>query len=144
MGGDFAETDMEPPAFKARFTSEVLTTYAAAWTLFAPVKDKGHIPVGVVLGFWSHPDATKAPFMILGDMLWFPWASSRNRVETAVHFFNTIRQGFPMVEYAEPDAKDFFVMLCKHGIMRRVGTSHVVYPDTPATIFETIKPRKES
>ena len=78
--------------------------------------------------------------MIIGDMLWMPWASKRNKIEAAVHFFNTIRADIPMVEYANLEAKPFFEMIAKHGIMRRVGTSHNVYPGEPTAIFETKRP----
>ena len=75
--------------------------------------------------------------MIIGDMLWFPWASPRNKIESAVYFFNRIRHEIQMVEYANEDAKPFFEMIAKHGVVRRVGTSYNVYPGTATAVFET-------
>lgn len=134
MGGVFENTDMNPEEFKEAFQAEILENYHGAWTLFAQ-NDKG--PVGVVLGFWSHQNPERAPFMIVGDMLWMPWASTRNVVESAVHFFNNIRNEIPMMEYAEQKDKKFFEMMCRHGVMRRVGTAHSVYKDRSVSVFET-------
>jgi hypothetical protein len=43
------------------------------------------------------------------------------------------------MEFAQESEKKFFETLCKHGIMRRVGTSNVVYRGEPAAVFETIR-----
>ncbi len=136
MGETFASADLAADEFKTAFEQEVVNTYHAAWTLFAESK-RGVLPIGLVLGFWSHHDAERAPFMILGDMIWFPWASLRNKIESAVNFFNEARREIPMVEYARMKDKRFFEMIARHGIMRRVGTSHNVYRGEPAAVFET-------
>lgn len=137
MGGMFAEPQLTADEFKTAFAAEVTTTYHGAWTLFAETK-KGYLPIGIVLGFYSHPNPRFAPFMIVGDMLWFPWSSARNRIESAVHFFNKIRSQIPMVEYASEQHKRFFEMIMRHGIMRRIGTSHNVYPGQGTAVYETI------
>lgn len=136
MGEKFAGGDMEPREFDPEFQSEILTNYDAAWTLFAESK-KGFLPVGLVLGFFSHPNPEFAPFMIVGDMIWFPWSRPRNRIESAVRFFNDIRGEIPMVEYARAEHQKFFDALCSHGIIRRTGTSYVVYPGEKTAIYET-------
>jgi hypothetical protein len=134
MGDVFSDRSMNPPEFRAVFEDELMSTYHGAWSLFAP-NEKGL--VGVVLGFWTHPDPDKAPFMVVGDMLWMPWATTRNKIESAVHFFNEVRKEYPMVQYACAEEKRFFETIAKHGIMRRVGTSYNVYRDGATTIFET-------
>lgn len=135
MGERFA-AGMTPEDFYDAFVDEIAKNYVAAWTLSAQTK-RGMMPVGFVLGFYSHPDPKLAPFMIVGDMIWFPWASARNRVEAAVGFFSAIRKEIPMVEYANDEAKPFFEMIAKHGIMRRIGTSFSVYPGQAVAVFET-------
>lgn len=135
MGERFAP-GMAPEAFYEAFVDEVRTNYAGAWTLSAETA-RGFMPVGFVLAFFSHPNPRLSPFMIVGDMIWMPWASARNRVEAAVAFFNGIRKDVPMVEYANDEAKPFFEMIAKHGIMRRVGTSFSVYPGQATAVFET-------
>jgi hypothetical protein len=138
MGAAFAQAGMSAAEFKQAFEAEVVERYAGAWTLFAMTR-KGFIPVGCVLGFYSHPDPRLSPFMIVGDMLWFPWASARNRLEAAVNFFKVIRLTIPMVEYADDRAKPFFEVLARHGIVRRVGTMLSVYPDRQTAVFETTR-----
>lgn len=137
LGGVFAEDKIENAAdFVAAFEREIDDNYHGAWTLFAETK-RGFMPVGAVLGFYSHPNPRLAPFMIVGDMLWFPWASPRNKIESAVYFFNRIRREIAMVEYANEEAKPFFEMIAAHGVVRRVGTSFNVYPGTATAVFET-------
>lgn len=135
MGERFTSGDALPQDFTEEFEAEVLTNYAAAWTLF-PTKDSEK-PVGLVLGFYSHPDPLFAPFMIVGDIIWFPWATRRNKIESSVNFFNEIRKEIQMVEYASKEHKPFFEMIAKHGIIRRVGTMHNVYPGEATSVFET-------
>lgn len=120
-------------AFKTEFETLVLTRYDAAWTLFAETV-KGFIPVGLVLGFWPHQDA---PFMIGNVFIWFPWASPRNRVESAVNFFTSIRQEIRMLFFAKPELKKFFEMIARHGVVRRIGTSMNAFADTQASVWET-------
>lgn len=137
--GERFKAKFTPEEFYAAFVDEVKVNYAGAWTLSANTP-KGFMPVGIVLGFWSHPNPQFAPFMIVGDMLWFPWATARNKIESAVGFFNAIRREIPLVEYADDKAKPFFEMIAQHGIMRRVGTSFNVFNGRPAAVFETRAP----
>lgn len=132
----FVDLQMTAEEFKVAFEVHITTYYHGAWTMLADT-NRGYMPTGLVVGFWSHPDSTIAPFMNVGAMIWFPWASARNRIEGAVHFFNVIRKDIRMVEYARLKDKKFFEMIARHGVMRRVGTSHVAYLNEPAAVFET-------
>lgn len=134
----FAETGMSAETFQARLEAELDVNFHAAWTLFGQTK-RGFLPVGLVLGFWSSPDPKLSPFMILGAMIWFPWASPRNRIESAVNFFAKMRNELPMVEYAREKDKKFFEHIARHGVLRRVGTMRNVYEKEPAAVFETIR-----
>lgn len=136
MGAAFADGRMQAAEFKAAFETEVLNTYDAAWTLFAETA-LGYRPVGFVLGHWPMKNVDHAPFMIVGDMVWFPWASARNRIAAAVNFFNVMRDEVPMMDYARLKDREFFLVICRHGIMRQVGTSQNVYPGQPAAVYET-------
>ena len=137
MGGKFATVDMEAEEFKTEFPKEIFDKYSAAWSLFADAPKRGNIQVGMVLGFYSHQDPACAPFMIVGDIIWFQWASARNRVESAVNFFTNIRGEIPMVEYAAEKDKKFFEMIARHGVMRRVGTTYSIKPGEAYAMFET-------
>ena len=136
MGEQWAGGEMAAPEFSEAFEAEIKSNYHGTWTLFAEAR-KGFMPVGLVLGFWSHPNPRFAPFMIVGDMVWFPWATPRIRIEAAVYFFHRIRAEIPMVEYAREQHKRFFEVLCQHGIMRRIGTSSNVYPGEQTAVYET-------
>ncbi len=137
MGEKFAGGEMDRDAFVDAIEAEIQVNYHGAWTLFADAPRRGVMPVGLVLGFYSHPNPAFAPFMIVGDMVWFPWASPRNRIESAVGFFRAIHAQVPMVEYARAQHRRFFEMIAKHGVMRRVGTSFNVYPGEATAVFET-------
>ncbi len=137
MAGPFVDTGMQPDQFKQTFETTVLTRYHGAWTLFAESK-KGFLPVGIVFAFYSHAEHPLSPFMIIGDMVWFPWATPRNKIESAVNFFDQIRKTVPMVDYAHGDTnKRFFETICRHGIMRRVGTTFNIVRGEPTAVFET-------
>jgi hypothetical protein len=138
MAGPFENESMTADEFKATFVETVQQRYSGAWTMFAETR-KGFMPVGVIFAFYSHRDPALSPFMIVGDLVWFPWASKRNRVESAVNFFDRIRKTIPMVDYAHGEAnKRFFEMVSKHAVMRRVGTTYNVHKGgEPVAIFET-------
>lgn len=139
LGPKFADTGMSADQFKLAFEVEVTTVYHGAWTLLAGTS-RGFMPIGFVLGFWSHPDPRYGVFMNVGAMVWLPIASKRNKIESAINFFNSIRGEIPMVEYAREKDKRFFEIIARHGVMRRVGTSHNVYPGEPAAVYETRRP----
>lgn len=139
MGKDFENTGMSAAEFRERFQAEILANYAGAWTLFAKTS-KGQMPVGIILGFWSHPEPRLAPFMIVGDLIWFSWTSTRTKLESAVNFFNRMRDKIAFMEYAQDKDRKFFDTICQHGIMRRVGTSYNVYPGEAVAVYETRKP----
>lgn len=139
MGEKFAAGEMKVEEFNLAFASELEENYHRFWTLLGETR-KGFVPVGVVLAFWSHPDPGLAPYMVLNMMLWMPWASSRNKIESATHFLNAMRSQIPMIGFGRAADQKFFDVLLKHGIMRRVGTSFNVFPDGPAAVYETRRP----
>lgn len=135
MAGPFAEPGMTAEQFKVAFQTRVTTHYHGAWTMFAETR-KGFMPVGMAFAFYSHPDETLAPFMIIADIVWFKWASARNKIESAVNFFKKV--GIPMVDYAVGEVnRRFFEVLAQHGVVRRVGTTFTVVRGEPVAVFET-------
>lgn len=134
-GLDLADLPDELSAaeFGPAFEQAVLANYDAVWTLFAEAKGKVQ-PVGLALGFWPHE---KARNMVLDRLVWFPWASARNRIECAVKFFAVVRREIPMLGFSLPKDKEFFAVIMRHGIVRRVGTSYNVFVNEPATVYET-------
>jgi hypothetical protein len=137
MANPFGDTDMSAEEFKAAFADALLTRYHAEWTMLADTP-KGFLPVGLVLAFHSHPVVEFSPFMVIGDIIWFPWASRRNKIESAVNFFNRMRNEIPMIDYAHGETnKRFFEVLASHGVVRRIGTTFNVVKGEPVAVFET-------
>lgn len=137
MAGPFVDTGLNAAEFKAVFEQTVVDRYQGGWTLFA-MTPKGFIPVGMVFAFHSHFDPKLSPFMIVGDIVWFPWSSRRNRVEAAVNFVDRIRVTVPLVDYAHGDVnKRFWEMVARHGLVRRIGTTFNVVKGQPVAVFET-------
>lgn len=137
MDGVFAKDGMTAAQFKQQFELTVLTRYSGAWTMIADTP-KGRMPVGFVFAFFSHKDPLLSPFMVIGDIVWCQWASKRNKIESAINFFNVIRKSIPMMDFAHGEEnKRFFEMIAKHGIMQRVGTTYNVKNGEPVAIFET-------
>lgn len=136
MSPRFADGKLTGEEFRKEFAQEIVDNYDAAWTLFAETQ-KGFVPVGLVLAFWPHPNPAYIRCMTVGGIAWFPWARSRNRIESLVHFFNTVRNDIPLMGYARPEHKRMYEIVCMHGIMQRVGTSYTIFGDVPAAVFET-------
>jgi hypothetical protein len=130
---------MLPEEFRESFQDFIVNKCHAAWTLFATTK-RGFIPVGIVLAAW----APNAPYLIVADIAWMPWASKRNIIECTVGFFNGARRDFAFVGYALPEHKRMYEVCMMHGIMRRVGTSYVAIPGKATAVFETKMPERKA
>ena len=126
-----------PEEFAAQFTDHVAERYHVAYTLMAAPPNKDVMPVGVVFGIKPFHGE---PVMWLGDFIWFPWASIRNKLEAAVHFMNQIRKELTIVGFCEPEAINFFEHICRYGVLRRAGTVFDMIGEGPRAIYQTRKP----
>lgn len=131
MDARFSDASMTAEQFREAF-DEIAGRYSEAWTISADTK-RGFMPVGMIFGALAPLSA----YMIVAGILWFPWAGSRNVVEGTVAFFNAARNQMPMIGYATDEHKRLYEVCCMHGIMRRVGTSEVVFPGQSAAVYET-------
>lgn len=124
---------------RADFDSSLFEVLAPRDWVITMIADtpKGRIPVGSVSAM--NPLGTR--LVMLADVLWFPWASHRNCVESLANFVNTLRDDYTLMEYAderEPQTKRFFENLCKYALMRRVGTVHDFYgPGSSAALYQS-------
>ena len=123
--------------FTERFAEHVAARYQVAYTLVASPPGKDVMPVGVVFGI--------KPFygfnvLWIGDFIWFPWASSRNKLEAAVHFFNQMRKDHTILGFSQPNEIPFFAHICRYGVLRRAGTLFDLFEEGPRAIFQTRKP----
>lgn len=79
------------------------------------------------------------------DLIWFPWASKRNVLESYLNFANEIRNTthpesgnkYVVLEFCREEGEKFFTQMCRYGVMRRVGTSHEVHPNEKTCVYET-------
>lgn len=139
LGHEFIDGDMDSDEFDEAFQQLVAVEMGMGWTLLANTR-RGFLPAGVVIAFPAHFNEAVAPFAIIYDMIWFPWATPRNVLESAVKFFHEVRTEVPLMDYARPQDEKFMDALCQHGVMRRVGTSYNVYRGgQPAAVYETAR-----
>lgn len=136
-GGAFGillPSNLSADEFRPAFETKIVGRYDALWTLMAQTR-KGFIPVGMALGFWPHPEIQH--FMVIDVLVWFPWSTPRNRVESTTNFVSKVRGDIPLMAFVRQSNKEFLEVLARHGIVRRVGTSQVVFNGEPASVWET-------
>ena len=105
------ETSAETPEeFIADFYDYVMKLYNGQFTMIAETS-KGQIPVGIAM--MIQPVKEKN-LLFIGDLLWFPWASARNKLESTVHLLNALRPDWLVIEFARQQDKEFFNHICKY------------------------------
>ena len=132
MDPALSDGSMSADEFRTAF-DVIAARYSEGWTIIAETPRNGVRPVGAVFGAL----APLVGYVIVAGIAWFPWASRRNVVEGTIAFFNTARRHFPMIGYATGGHSRLYEVCCMHGIMRRIGTSHAVFPGQPAAVYET-------
>lgn len=131
---DFVEPGLTPQEFDEAIKTHLTNVYHRGWVLESVTK-KGRMPVGVVFGI------DNTAFLFMGDLLWFPWASDRNKTESIIYFVNKIRRDNVLVFWTpvnDSRKKKYLEYIAKHGIARRVGTLEL---NEPMAIFQSRKPR---
>lgn len=127
MSEAFKNPALSQEQFDREFV-DALSRYTEGWIIVANQR-----PIGMVFGV----QAPLSLHMIVGWVVWFPWATKRNVLEGTVAFFDTVRRQFPMMGYANGEHKRLYEVVCMHGIMRRVGTSQIIFPGQSAAVYET-------
>jgi hypothetical protein len=107
-----------------------LSAFNAIYLMLAKVEGEQR-PVGLVAcndqGYRIEPLA-----------IWFPWASPRNKLESALNFFNKIRVTRLMVLFAPEKDVGFFEHLARYGVIQRRGTVGRFFEDGQfAAIFQS-------
>ena len=127
---------LDQEQFKTMFAKLVTDNiFHAIWALKADTAKYGHAPIGFAFGFWLHPAQPET--MIVNELVWLPWATPRSMLETTANFVTKNRKEMKMLAFSRKKDKHFLEVLAKHGIIRRVGTSHNIFDDGPATVWET-------
>lgn len=99
---------------------DFLAQFPAEWVFDAPTKN-GIIPVGVGLAAYSIGE-----IVFMGDVIWFPWASVRNKLESALNLIEASRGENTILDFADETDQPFYVRLCKYGSARRIGTLYTL------------------
>lgn len=136
MLGFEPDADMAGPDWVDHTAEFILAHYAHAYTLLAKTNE-GKRPAGIVL---LHQPDKRAAVLWMADVIWFPWATSRNKLESIVNFMNSMRKVWLIFEFAIPAQTSFFDHVCRYGVMRRAGTVFDLYAE-PASVFQTRKLR---
>jgi len=101
--------------------------------VFEAITPRGNIPVGILTG------KLLGPILWLGDAIWFPWASGRNKYESMVNLFNELRREYVAMFTCTLGDKNFYEKVARHGVIRRVGTLYDITEDRLAQ-WQTRKP----
>ena len=75
-------------------------------------------------------------FIVIGDLIWLPWASARQRMETMTKLVMETGKLKTTHFYCSEKDKDIGVHMCRQGIARRIGISVGLGNDR---LFETRK-----
>lgn len=127
--------DYTPEQFKENVIETMLRRYDAVWSISCQVPGRGMIPVGIATAFFPHKEVIN--FMVLDEMVWYPWASARNKVEAAAKFGVEVRKQHPVLAFVRYENRDFMAVLGKLGVAQRVGTSNQVFPGERAAVWES-------
>lgn len=106
---------------------QFLLGFDQTYTLTAAT-GRGDIPVGLVVA--AVEDHRMQP-----HVLWFAWASARNKIESAVNFINQMRPIWKVIITVEEKNWGFFTHVMKHGVLDRCGKINGYYGNGNAMIF---------
>lgn len=65
-------------------------------------------------------------YLLTPRVIWFPWASSRNRLECSLKWLTEARKTTMPVFHVDEALRGFFRHLCRYGVLREVGVEHHV------------------
>ena len=143
--GPQVQEGLSPEEFKGDLLTRTAQNINAGGDLFTLLAHttKGILPVGIISIAIS-----EAPFtirQISPHVVWMPWASGRNKLETILKFLVAAKEeGKPIITAREPDW-NFFNRLCNYGVIRPVGKLRGHYSDGgDARLYEGVGCRQHS
>ena len=76
--------------------------------------------------------------------LWFPWASTRNRLESAVNLLDHLRRTHTALLWTHPSDRDFWVRLCQYGVLNKGCRIPALFDESrDAMLYYTRRPKHE-
>lgn len=124
--------DLGAREFSEALLDHIETNFNGGWIIEGETRE-GKRPYGLILAW------VRGRVIQVGDMIWFPWATSRGIYEGVVKFMDDMRGEFVVLDFAKVGDKKFFERVARHGVMRKVGHLHSIYPNEPAVLFETVR-----
>lgn len=127
-----------------RMIADVLGKRDMVATYFAEDPHGRMVPAGFV----GLLNPLQIPWLVVSEMIWFPWAGPRAKLANALNFVNDLRDEVTIQAFADIRPKEtsldgvgsqaFYTHLCKYGVMRRVGQMHDFYgPGRNAAVFQS-------
>ena len=74
----------------------------------------GQVPVGLV-------QTNPKDHRMIPRIMWFPWASPRNKIEATVRFLDDHRKEKLILIFDDEKSHQFFVRMAQYGILKRIG-----------------------
>ena len=122
-----AQQNLAPAQFVESLDEFIRRHYDLNWS----VRHDGQ-PLVIVFA----KDASK--FVIMGDVVWWPKATARKRLEAGAAIFREISKTKVGLIEAEYQHKKFYETLVNHKILRRVGSLYdTLYKNSRTTFFQT-------
>ena len=109
--------------FRALFTELFRTGEYAVLTAMASAfrKMDAQVPVGLV-------DLNSEGHRMVPRVMWFPWASPRNKIEATVKFLDDHRKDRLVLIYDNEKSHLFFVRMARYGLLKRIGPASAEIP----------------
>ena len=116
--------DMSPKEFDIYTVNMMLSEYEFGWTFI-----ENNTPIGFIFGIKA------GPLVLVGDVIWLPMATERNKVEHIVNYINVIRRQMKIIFYTSEKWKKFYLYVAKLGITKRIG--NIQDMSEPLTLWES-------
>lgn len=136
---DFSKENLySKEQFEKVFAAFVANHGVLSVTFFG-FKDDLELPIGVGI-FWQ-----RGRVLQLTNLVWFPWANTRQVFLSTFNFFDSFRQTihsntgrpYKILEFAEEKDERFFDRLADMGVLEKVGKLDGIYPDGKAVLYAT-------
>lgn len=141
--GAIPEAYVPPGLDKEEFTdqmTDLLLSFADVKTMVAP-RNGVPSPVGIAV-------IERGGTRLQPHAVWFPWATIRNKIESAAHYLGEMRRQrrpdgrfYKGLIFAPESTWTFFEHMMRRGILKRCGKVEAWFDDgSPAMLFYTKEP----
>jgi len=119
------EENLTPRQFDEKAYDLIMTSYDFGWALTS--KD------GERYGYLFAE--TSGPLVLLGDMIWLPNVSDRQKIESGVNAIKELKKSLNLILYCDKKDNDYYLHIARHGVLKRVG--HLHFKEEPSILWES-------